>query len=183
MKRLTATLATMLALAVVAAPVAAQDRKDLQIFKDVAIQVERYTRYTVFDSIDAAVRDGHVVLSGVVTMPFKRNELEKRVAKVEGVRSLTNEIKVLPVSQFDSELRYLAARAIYGDARFVHYANRANPPIHIVVERGRITLTGVVNNNVERMLARTLVGHLGALSVSNELRTDEEARAALETMN
>ena len=29
----------------------------------------------------------------------------------------------------------------------------ANPPIHIIVEDGRVTLTGVVNSNVERMLA------------------------------
>ena len=32
----------------------------------------------------------------------------------------------------------------------------ANLPIHIIVENGRVTLTGVVNSNVERMLARSL---------------------------
>ena len=29
-----------------------------------------------------------------------------------------------------------------------------NPPIHIIVERGRVTLTGVVQSEVDRMLAR-----------------------------
>ena len=63
----------------------------------------------------------------------------------------------------------------------MQYANRANPPIHIVVDRGHLTLTGVVNNNVERMLARSLVSKLGAFSVKNELKTDAEVRALLET--
>jgi osmotically-inducible protein OsmY len=55
----------------------------------------------------------------------------------------------------------------------------ANPPIHIVVEHGRVTLTGVVNNNVERMLARSLATTFGAFSVKNDLRTDAEMQVAL----
>jgi hypothetical protein len=53
----------------------------------------------------------------------------------------------------------------------------ANPPIHIIVERGHVTLTGVVNNNVDRMLARSLAVGSGELSVTNELRTDAEMRS------
>jgi osmotically-inducible protein OsmY len=55
-----------------------------------------------------------------------------------------------------------------------------NPPIHIVVERGRVTLTGVVGSNVDRMLARSLATQFGAFSVTNELKTDAEMREALE---
>ena len=53
----------------------------------------------------------------------------------------------------------------------------ANPPIHIIVEHGRVKLTGVVNSNVERMLARSLATGLGELSVESELRTDAEMRS------
>ena len=53
----------------------------------------------------------------------------------------------------------------------------ANPPIHIIVERGRVTLTGVVNSNVDRMLARSLATGFGELSVTNELLTDAEMRS------
>jgi osmotically-inducible protein OsmY len=57
----------------------------------------------------------------------------------------------------------------------------ANPPIHIVVERGRVTLTGVVNSEVDRMLARSLAAtQFGAFSVKNELKTDAEVRESLE---
>ena len=48
---------------------------------------------------------------------------------------------MLPVSQFDDELRFRIARAIYGNSAFWNYAAMANPPIHIVVNRGRVTLT------------------------------------------
>jgi osmotically-inducible protein OsmY len=56
----------------------------------------------------------------------------------------------------------------------------ANPPIHIIVEHSRVTLTGVVNSNVERVLARSLATQFGVLSVTNDLKTDEEMREALE---
>jgi hypothetical protein len=50
-----------------------------------------------------------------------------------------------------------------------------------VVERGHVTLTGVVQSNVERMLARSLANSFGAFSVKNDLRTDAEVQAAVET--
>ena len=56
----------------------------------------------------------------------------------------------------------------------------ANPPIHIIVENSRVTLTGVVNSEVERALARSLATQFGALSVTNNLKTDAEVREALE---
>jgi hyperosmotically inducible protein len=158
----------------------AQERKDLQVFNDISKQVTRYTQFTIFDSVDANIDQGHVVLTGWVTMPYKKDDLEKRVAKVAGVKSVTNDIKVVPVSQFDDELRVRVARAIYGNSSFWNYAAMANPPIHIVVVRGHVTLTGVVNNNVERVLARSLAVGRGEFDVKNELKTDAEVREALE---
>ena len=158
----------------------AQARKGLQIFNDISTQVNRYTQFTIYDSIDAGVEDGNVVLSGWVTMPYKKTDLERRVAKVDGVKSVKNDIQVLPVSQFDDELRFRIARAIYGNSSFWNYSAMANPPIHIVVVRGHVTLTGVVNSNVERALARSLAVGFGSFDVKNELRTDAEAREALE---
>ena len=159
---------------------ATDERKDLQILKDVATSVDRYTQFTVFDDVSASVKDGVVTLTGKVTMPYKRSDIEKRVAKVNGVVSVRDQISVLPVSQFDDELRYRIARSIYGNSNFWNYAIMANPPIHIVVERGRVTLTGVVATEVDRMLARSLATQFGALSVTNALKTDAEMRELLE---
>ncbi|MEZ5294179.1 MAG: BON domain-containing protein [Vicinamibacterales bacterium] len=160
----------------------AQDRRDYQVFQDISSQINRYTQFTIFDSVDVAITDGHVALSGWVTMPYKRTDIERRVAKVDGVKSVRNDIKVTPVSQFDDELRFRIARAIYGHSSFWNYAAMANPPIHIVVVNGRVTLTGVVNNNVERVLARSLATGFGSFEVKNDLKTDEEVRASLEKL-
>ena len=56
----------------------------------------------------------------------------------------------------------------------------ANPPIHIVVENGHVTLTGVVNSNVERALARSLATGFGSFSVTNDLKTDAEMKQLME---
>ena len=152
------------------------ERKDLQVFNDIADRVNRYTQLTIFDSISASVDEGRVVLSGWVTMPYKRDDLERRVRKVEGVTAVDNKIGVLPVSQFDDDLRFRISRAIYGHSLFWNYANMANPPIRIVVNRGHVSLEGVVQSNVERMLARSLASGFNAFEIKNELKTDAEVR-------
>ena len=158
----------------------AGERKDLQVFNDIASTVNRYTRFAVFDDVSASVKDGVVTLTGRVTMPYKRDDIEKRVWQVDGVRQLDDQIRVLPVSSFDAQLRSRIARSIYGNSSFWNYAAMPNPPIHIIVENSRVTLTGVVQSNVERMLARSLATQFGALSVTNNLRTDAEVRELLE---
>ena len=159
----------------------APERKDLQVFNDIANQVDRYTQLTIFDSISADVDEGRVVLSGWVTMPYKRDDIERRVRRVEGVETVENKIGVLPVSHFDDELRFRIARAIYSHSSFWHYAAMANPPIRIVVNRGHVSLEGVVHSNVDRMLARSLASGFGAFDVRNGLKTDAEVREAMET--
>jgi hyperosmotically inducible protein len=158
------------------------ERKDLQVFNDIAKAVNHYTEFTIFDNVEAAVKDGMVTLTGDVTMPYKRTDIEKRVAKIDGVRQVRNQIKVLPVSIGDDQLRYRIARAIYNDPNFWNYAIGPNPPIHIIVEHGRVTLTGVVNNDTDRLIARSLAYQFPAMSVKNDLRTNAEVRDLLETI-
>ena len=174
------TLTFALLLATAGAATAQSQREDLQVFNDISKQVTRYTQFTIFDSVDASIDDGAVVLSGWVTMPYKRTDIERRVARVDGVTSVKNDIQVLPVSQFDDELRFRIARAIYGNSSFWNYAAMANPPIHVVVNRGHVTLTGTVNSNVERVLARSLAIGFGEFTVKNDLRTDAEITELLE---
>jgi osmotically-inducible protein OsmY len=126
------------------------------------------------------VDGGRVVLSGWVTMPYKRDDIEKRVSKVVGVAAIDNKIGVLPVSQFDDELRFRIARAIYSHSSFWNYAAMANPPIRVVVNHGHVALEGVVQSNVERMLARSLASGFGEFDLKNNLRTDAEVRESLE---
>ena len=157
---------------VLAAPAFAQGRPDQQLADEIAANVRNYSRFGIFDHVAGRVDDGVVVLTGKVTMPYKKQDIERRVARLDGVREVRSEITVLPVSIQDDELRYRISRAIYGNPTFWNYAGMAHPPIHIIVENGRVTLTGVVLSNVERMMARTLATGLGEFSVTNDLRTE-----------
>jgi osmotically-inducible protein OsmY len=176
----TLVLAVTVALGLAAGTAAAgqiEPRPDNLILRDVVRQVNRYTRLTVFDDVDAGVNDGVVTLTGEVTMPFKRDDIGKRVLKVAGVRALQNRIGVLPVSQDDDALRYRIASAIYGNPSFWDYASLPNPPIHIIVAHARVTLVGVVRTDVEKVLARSLASVFGVMSITNDLKTVAELRA------
>ena len=123
-----------------------------------------YVNFTVFDDVSASVDDGVVTLTGRVTMPYKKDDLARRVSSVAGVNVVQNKIAVLPVS-------HLRRRAALPDRpRHLRQPDvlalraMANPPIHIVVENGHVTLSGVVNSNVERALARSLAIGFGAFS-------------------
>jgi hyperosmotically inducible protein len=150
----------------------AQGSRDTAIAAEIGAAVRSYSRFTIFDHVSGNVEAGVVTLTGKVTMPFKKDEIAQRVSRVDGVREVRNEVAVLPASIYDDDLRRRIARAIYGDPAFWNYAAMANPPIHIIVENGRVTLTGIVNNNVERAIARSLASGRGELSLVNELRTD-----------
>ena len=179
---LSVTVGLLMFASVAFADSAGGSRKDLQVYNDVSTAVTRYAQFTIFDNVDVVVKDGVVTLSGDVTMPYKRNDIEKRVAQVSGVQQVTNQIKVLPASQGDDQLRYRIARAIYNDPNFWNYAIGPNPSIHIIVEHGHVTLTGVVNNNTDRTIARSLASQFPAMSVKNDLKTDAEVHDLLETI-
>ena len=140
----------------------------------VADTVQRYPNFTIFDDVNIEISNRVVTLTGRVMTPKKKEEIGVRVSKVDGIRTLVNDIQVLPVSQMDSSLRLRVAQAIYGHPSFWHYASMANPPIHIVVENGRITLTGYVSSEVERSLAFALAQVNGSFGVKNELRLDRK---------
>jgi hyperosmotically inducible periplasmic protein len=145
--------------------------------RDVERQVQTDPRVTIFDSIRMEIiDDGVVVLTGKVTVPHTRESAAARAGAVPGVREVRNRIEVLPASPFDDSLRSQLARAIYGNTAFRAYASMPNPPIHIIVEDGRVTLEGVVRTEVDRLLAGSIARSSEALEVRNELRTPPPGR-------
>ena len=154
----------------VGAPTAASS-VDVDLVREIERAVKQYAFLTVFDDIKVDFgEEGSVTLTGSVTSPHKKTDIAERVAAVDGVTTVRNEIDVLPFSTFDNDLRYRVARAIYGSSAFWQYAARSHPPIHIVVNRGHVTLTGVVDTEVDRAIAGALASQLGAFSLTNELQ-------------
>jgi hyperosmotically inducible protein len=151
-------------------PSLAQSDEDARLQADITRSLRAYARLTIFDDINVLAQNGLVTLTGKVTMEFKRNEIVNRVRAIEGVRELRSEIGVLPSSAEDDALRTRVARAIYGSPAFHRYAAMPHPPIHILVEYGRVTLTGVVPTEVDRALARSLASGHGERSMTCALR-------------
>ena len=173
-------LATAAALLTVGGPALAADSANLQTLRAVQKQVLEYPHFTIFDTVNAQIDDGTVRLTGKVTMPYKRDDIEKRVRQAPGVQRIDNKLEVLPVSQFDDELRVGIARAIYSNPAFRQGAVMANPPIHVIVENGHVTLDGVVLNDLDRAIARSIAGSFPAFSVDNQLKTEAEIKEELE---
>lgn len=148
---------------------------DERIAEEVAQRLQRYVFFTIFDDADVEVHGGIVTLSGRVTMPYKAEAFVDLAAHVRGVQEVHNEVRTLPVSLFDDQLRYAVARQIYGHSLFSRYAIGTNPPVHIIVEHGNVTLTGVVNSEVERRVAEAIArGTFSVMSVTNKLRVERE---------
>ena len=143
---------------------------DTTLGERVADAVRTYSKFSIFDDVNVIVNDGGVTLLGSVTSPQKKEEIEKRVAGIDGVRSVQNNIGVLPASPADQRLRNEVASAIYRHPAFWQYAQVPNPPIHIIIENQRITLTGDVGSQVDSMLAYSLAQVSGAVSVTNKIR-------------
>ena len=146
------------------------EESDKKLGENVAKKIRRYVFFTIYDDVNIGVEEGSVTLTGRVTWPFKATEIAERVSRVLGVQELRSEIQVLPVNTHDSRLRRVLAFRIYRDPLFVGLGNQVNPPIHIVVERGRVTLTGAVRSKVEKRKAEVIArSTFGVFSVENRL--------------
>ena len=132
--------------------------------------------YSVFDNLQFKVEGTKVTLIGQVVRGDVKSDAEKAVKKIEGVEAVDNQIELLPASINDDQIRRAEYRAIYSDSSLQMYELRSVPPIHIIVEHGRVTLSGVVQSDVDRMLARSLATNFDAFSVTNNLKTDAEVR-------
>jgi hyperosmotically inducible periplasmic protein len=135
--------------------------------------------YSVFDWLEGEVRpDGTVVLRGEVVRPTLKSDAENRVKKIESVSTVINEIRVLPFSTVDDELRRAIYRAIFQDDSplLMRYGLQSVPPIHIIVENGRATLKGVVATEMDKQLAFMAArGVPGVVDVENELKVETPA--------
>jgi osmotically-inducible protein OsmY len=149
-------------------------RKDQDILKDARNAVLGYPYYSVFDSVELGVQDGVVLLRGSVRDELRRSDIEAAVARVPGLREVENQIMVQPTSFFDDDLRRQIYRAIYGD-RLRQFAGHPLAPVRIVVDSGRVTLTGWVNSEVDRQVFGHIARSTMAFGVDNRIKVDGEA--------
>ncbi len=157
---------------------AAAPGNDTDLAKQVRHEIVMYPYYSIWDDISFRVNNGQVELMGAVNQPFKKADIQRIVQHVPGVTSVTNDLKVLPLSSFDDRLRLQVARAIYRDPVLSRYALQAVGPIHIIVDNGHVTLTGVVSTETEKNIAgiRASGAGLSFGSVTNNLQVENPSK-------
>ncbi len=173
----------------------AQQQAVLKIAKEVRKQIVMNPRYGVFDSINFGIQGTDtVILRGYASRPVLKSDIENSVKRIEGVKTLKNEIEVLPVSNMDDQTRAAVYASIYRYGPLQKYtANRGgasrmpsvarvaggitnDPPIgfhaiHIIVKNGNVILTGVVNSESDLAIAEMRANQVaGVFSVTNELQ-------------
>jgi osmotically-inducible protein OsmY len=149
------------------------ERSDADVNKAVTKAILGYVHYGVFDSVSMGVENGVVTLTGSVYQPFHKGDIEARVAKVPGVRDIKSDIVVQSNSFFDERLRRQIAAQVYGRGLLTN-ASMSIPPVRILVDAGRVTLTGYVNSAVERALVGNAARGSLAFGVDNQIQLDHE---------
>ena len=151
----------------------AQDR----VIREVRHELVMLPYYGVFDNLTYRVDGGSVTLMGQVTRPTLRSDAGNAVKGIEGVERVDNKIQVLPLSPMDDGLRVAEYRAIYGHPGLDRYAMQAVPPIHIIVDNGKVTLEGVVATQSDKDTAGIHANTVsGVFSVTNNLRVESEKK-------
>ncbi len=145
---------------------------EARLVQEVRHELVMLPYYSIFDDLGFRVEGSTVTLVGAVTRPVLKSDAGNVVKRVEGVTQVNNEIKVLPPSPFDDQIRRALARTIYGDPQIGdRYGNRALPSIHIIVDNGHVTLEGVVANEFDKNLIGVRANSVpNVFSVTNNLQ-------------
>jgi osmotically-inducible protein OsmY len=172
------------------------DAKQLDIQRiaaEVHKRIVTLPQYGVFDDINFGIKGSTVILRGKASRPTLKSGIENVVKRIEGVATVDNQIEVLPFSPNDDRIRVGVYRAIYRYPALQRYtSNRGgrvlgptvarmaggitnDPPIgyhaiHIIVENGNVTLTGVVDTEGDLSIAEMRANFVpGVFSVQNRL--------------
>ena len=123
-----------------------------------------------FNYIALNVKDGVVTLTGDTLFDVPKDSALAIVARTPGVKDVMDDVTVLPVSGFDDSIRMRTARAIYRDSVLGRYASDPVDPIRIVVDNGHVTLYGMVQSAMDKIIAGIRANAVpGAFSVENKL--------------
>jgi len=179
------------ALAMTAAQPGAQTVAQKETAFNIERALQRLPYYGVFDFLAFGVDKGVVTLQGYVYQDSLKSDAARAVKRLTGVDEVDNKIALLPASANDDRIRWATFYKIYTDdflsryspggamgarydarqfARFPGMQPSGNYPIHIIVQNGRITLLGVVDNESDKTVAGFKAREInGVFAVENEL--------------
>src|SRR5215813_2176514 len=169
-----------------------------QSIDDIRKELLQLPYYSVFDFLAFSYDRGTVVVGGYAYAPGLKKDAERAVRRAAGVDTVVDKIEELPPGQFDDEIRWATYYKIYRDPFLSRYAPgggllwghrhaydgpfspfeggfpgmepAGDYPIHIIVQRGRVMLLGVVDNESDKNVAGFRAREVsGTFEVENQL--------------
>jgi hyperosmotically inducible protein len=164
-----------------------------RIVQEVRHRLLSLPNYSVFDSLSFGIQGRTIVLRGFASRPSLKQDAQRSVKEIPGVETVNNQIKVLPPSPMDDNIRVAVYVRIYTQPALRRYTGAPvgfgmapsvalaaggitnDPPrgyhaIHIIVDHGHVTLTGVVDRESDANIASMQAnGTPGVFSVDNEI--------------
>ena len=129
-----------------------------------------------FNAISVSVENGVVTLGGHARTDVDKDSALALVSTYPGVKDVSDNIEVDPVSMMDDETRMAVARAVYGFPSLNRYAIDPARPIRISVQNGHVELSGVVDSQADKDAANIRAnGVPGVFSVKNDLQVAGQA--------
>ena len=130
--------------------------------------------YGVFDAIGYSANGDTITLEGYVVRPTTKSDAEAAVKDVEGVKNVVNNIKVLPLSSLDDQIRVRIYNALSNTGSLYRYLLGTNPAIRIIVDNGNVSLEGIVGNEGDKNLAGIAAREIfGVFGVKNNLQVEK----------
>lgn len=141
---------------------------DAELKRLILDELAKSRNYTIYDEVEVSVAEGVVTLEGRVPQDSAEAGIVKDVSKIRGVRAIQNQIRVLPHSSKDEKLQEAVAIDVYAALQALDPLASA---VHVVVENGRVTLSGAVDDEKSRSAAEEAARRTeGVRSVENRLR-------------
>ena len=158
---------------------------------DIRSAILRLPYYGVFDFLAVQYDKGTATVSGYAYQPALARQVIDTTRRVPRVDDVVDKIERLPVSHHDDDIRWRTFARIYNDSVLSRYAPGGgltrfdrryelarypgmqpfgNYPIHIIVNRGRTLLLGIVDSEFDKTLAGVRAREVpGTFGVENEL--------------
>ena len=148
---------------------------ETQLAKEVRHNLLMLPYYSIFDDLSFQLNGSVVILDGACPPdpPYDiRKDAEEAVKRIPGVTQVVNNIKLLPLSPMDWDIRRAEVKAIYGDSTIgTRYGYQALPSIHIIVDNGHVTLKGVVDNQMDDTIIKMRANEVpNVFSVVDDLK-------------
>jgi len=140
------------------------------------LEYDRVGYGNAFNAISLNVQNGMVTLAGHARTDVDKDSALALVSMYPGVKDVTDDVQVDPVSIMDDQIRLQVARAVYSYPTLNKYAIDPAKPIRISVQGGNVELYGVVDSKADKDVAYLRANQVpGVFSVKNYLQVANES--------